>query len=220
MKIFSFFSRLSRSFKWEKSPFILSGRTWLYKMMSLIWGEVRTMPFTRTIQVCIWKNDLFGMSIEQWVILYIGEIAPLTFIIFKKILPYFPSGLRLEKNRSCKSASLNTQMHSWTVSKLEKVKEAAREMMKTRILMNWFFSSLIPEGGKGTSFSKKMKVHSAISPIYRIIHFSMLIPNVWFFHIQSGIVRVKMSEEFVPLPPQGWNSKKVNSSILQFSSFV
>ena len=68
---------------------------------------------------------------------------------FRKLVPLSPSAMKLEKNQSCKNPSFNTKMHSSAVSKIEKVKVAARQMMKIAILINWFFSSFIPDGGYG-----------------------------------------------------------------------
>ena len=53
--------------------------------------------------------------------------------------------IKLEKNQSCKNTSVNTKIHSSIVSMIEKVKVAARQMMKIAILINRFFSSFIPE---------------------------------------------------------------------------
>ena len=73
----------------------------------------------------------------------------------KNLCPYSPSGIKLEKNQYCKNASLNTKMHSWTVSIIEKVKVAAGQMMKIAILMNLIFSSFIPEGEVGVQVLQK-----------------------------------------------------------------
>ena len=130
-------------------------------------GTNSSLIFTRTIRLCIWKNHLFRMSLEKWVILYIGEIAPFTFIFFENLCSY---PLRDETRKKSIQQYCNfhhlcgCHFHFFDLSK----SWWEHFCIETGIFARLIFFEFHPWGGYGQKFSKKIKVNGAFSPIYRM----------------------------------------------------